>query len=142
MSYYGLIDVTKMTDARTALLCAQLHLRAAKRHLEKGFSAKAIVALHDGVLFGMRYYVAQHKRCASLAKDIELWDAARLFHVLAHEGVFDDMHAFNRFSLLVERALWQESYSFDTRATLAEVEMMLVKLGVVRSTMPPSQVNI
>jgi hypothetical protein len=131
MAYYGLIDTTKMTDARTALLCARLHLRAGKRRLEKGFSAKAIVTLYDAVLFGMRYYIAKHKRCASLVKNIQLWDAASLFQVLAREGVFDDIHEFNRFSLLVERALWQESALFDIKSTLAEVEEMLRKLGVL-----------
>jgi hypothetical protein len=125
------IDVSKITDARTALICARLRLRGAKRRLQKGPTPAAIAALYDSVLFGMRYYIAKHSRCASLVENIDLWDAANLFLVLARAGVFDDPLSFNRFSLSVERALWQGSVSFNVNAILIEVEAMLKKLGVM-----------
>jgi hypothetical protein len=50
---------------------------------------------------------------------------------LAKAGIFDDPCAFNRLSLIVERVLWQESFSFDTNTVLTEVEKMLAKLGVI-----------
>jgi 2-hydroxychromene-2-carboxylate isomerase len=131
MSYFAFIDASNMTDPRAALLCARLHLRNGKRHLEKGFSSRGMVTLYDAVLFGMHYYIAKHKRCASLVENIDLWDAAGLFHVLSRAGVFDDPQAFNRFSRMVERALWQESFSFDEDKVLVEVEKMLSKLGVM-----------
>lgn len=131
MPHYGLIDTTKMTEVEAALRSACLHLRSGKRRLQKGSSAAGIAALYDSVLFGMRYYIAKHKRCASFTENIDLWDAADLFHALTRAGVFDDPLTFNRFSLIVERALWQESFSFDADATFSEVEKMLTKLGVM-----------
>lgn len=128
---YKLTDSAKIKDARTALICARLYLRGGKRRLQAGFSAAGIAALYDAVLFGMRYYIATHKRCEPLVKDTDPWDAAGLFHALARAGIFEDPLTFNRFSLMVERALWQESFSLDVDSTLAEVEKMLLKLGVI-----------
>ena len=125
------LDAAKITDPRTALICARLYLRGGKRRLQAGFSAAGIVALYDAILFGMQYYIARHKRCESLVENTDPWDAPGLFHALARAGVFDDPLLFNRFSLMVERALWQESFSFDADSTLAEVEKMLMKLGVI-----------
>jgi hypothetical protein len=126
-----LIEIPGMRDARTALTCARLQLRGGKRRLQKGLTAAGITALYDSVLFGMHYYIAKHKRCATFVKNTEAWDAASLFHALAQAGVFDDPLVFNRLSLMVERALWQESISMDVNAALAEVEKMLRKLGVI-----------
>jgi hypothetical protein len=129
MLYDDRIDLSKMTEARTALICARLHLRNGKRRLQRGFSVKAVAALYDAVWFGMLYYVAKHKGCASYVEHTELWDAASVFHALSRAGVFDDHHAFNRLSLLVERALWQPAV-IDTHAVIVQVEEMLTKLGV------------
>jgi hypothetical protein len=125
------INSTKFTDARSMLVCARLSLRVGKRSIQKGSSAAGVAALYDAVLFGMRYYITKHKRCASFVENTDLWDAASLFHALARAGVFDNSLSFNRFSLVVERALWQGSFLFDANATLAEVETMLTKLGVM-----------
>lgn len=128
---YKLTDTAKFMDARTALICARLYLRGGKRRLQAGYSRAGIAALYDAVLFGMRYYVARHKSCNSLMQNMDPWDGSGLFHVLAGAGVFDDPLTFNRFSLMVERALWQDSFLFDADSTLAEVEKMLLKLGVL-----------
>jgi hypothetical protein len=138
---YRLTDTNKMMDPRTALLCARLYLRGGKRRLRAGYSKAGIAALYDAVLFGMRYYIARHKRCESFVKDTDPWDAAGLFFALARAGVFDDPLTLNRFSLMVERALWQESYSIDTDSMLAEVEKMLLKLGVIHSPNRLCQTN-
>jgi len=142
MTRYSLIDTSKVNEAKTALTLACLHLRRGKRHMQKGLSAAGITALYDAVLFGMRYYITKHDRCKSFIENVDPWDASGLFYVLSRAGVFDDPQAFNRFSRIVERALWQESFSFDEDATLAEVEEILMKLGVVRSTMPPSTASL
>ena len=131
MMPYKLTDPINLMDARTALICARLYLRGGKRRLQAGYSRAGIAALYDAVLFGMRYYVAKHQRCDSFVEDTNLWDAADLFHALLRAGVFDDPLALNRFSLMVERALWQESFSFDTSSALIEVEGILTKLGVM-----------
>jgi hypothetical protein len=120
-----------MTDARMALLCARLYLRGGKRRLKAGYSRAGIAALYDAVLFGMRYYIARHKSCNSLGESIDPWDASALFHVLARAGVFENSLTFNHFSLMIERALWQESFSFDVDTVVVEVETMLKKLGVL-----------
>jgi hypothetical protein len=120
-----------MTDPRVAFVCSRLNLRNGKRRLHHGYSAAGIAALYDSLLFGMQYYIATHKRCAILVKDTDLWDPARLFQALTRAGVFDDALTFNRFCLVVERALWQKSFSFDVNSTIVEVEKLLTKLGVM-----------
>lgn len=130
MLYDDRIDPSKVTEARTALICARLHLRNGKRRLQRGFSVKAVAALYDAVWFGMLYYVAKHKGCASFMENAELWDATSVFHALTRAGVFEDQHTFNRLSLLVERALWQQPAAFDRHAVIEEVEKLLAKLGV------------
>jgi hypothetical protein len=137
MSYNLGIDATKMPDARTALICARLHLRGGKRRLQKGLTAAGMVALYDSILFGMHYYLTRHERCASFLESIEPWDAMSMFQALTRAGVFEDSLTFHRFSLIVERALWQESFSLDAKAVVIEVEQMLATLGVM-----PFHVNI
>ena len=126
-------------DARTALLCARLSLRIAKRRVQKGFLTAGITALYDAVFFGMRYYVAKDQQCASLARNADLWDAISLFQVLSRANVFDDPLTFNRFNLVVERALWQGPSSFDVNTVIAESEKMLTKLGVL--SLPRSRLS-
>jgi hypothetical protein len=128
---YKLTDHGKIMDARTALLCARLSLRGGRRRLNTGYSRAGIAALYDAVLFGIRYYIARHKSCNPLVQNTDPWDASALFHVLAQAGVFEDPLTFNHFSLMIERALWQESFSFDVDTVLVEVEKMLKKLGVM-----------
>ena len=133
MSHSASIDITSLTDARTALICARLHLRGGKRYLQKGLKKAGLVALYDSVLFAMHYYIARHRPCASLLRDTDLWDSAALFHALARAGVFDDPLTFNRFSLSIERVLWQKSSSDEANVILAEVERMLAQLGVIHA---------
>lgn len=136
MMPYKLTDSAKITDARTALICARLYLRNGKRRLLTGYSKAGIAALYDAVLFGMHYYIARHKRCELFVERTDPWDAPSMFHALVRAGVFKDPLTLNRFSLMVERALWQESYSFNIHATVAEVENILVKLGVIPFSSP------
>ena len=134
MSSYAEIMPASMSNPRVALICARLNLRSAKRLLRQGSSTSAISALYDSVLFGMHYYIARHEDCANA----DPVDAIGLFQTLAHAGVFEDQHAFNRLSLMVEHVLWQGVASFDANAILVEVEEMLGKLGVLtfqRSTL-------
>ena len=135
----NVVDTTQMTKEHIALRCARLYVRRGKRLLQAGRSSAGLAALYDSALFGMQYYIAKHKSCQGMIENLDLWDACGLFHALARAGILDDPLAFNRFSLLVERALWQESVSFDADIILAEVERMLTKLGVLSfldSTLP------
>jgi hypothetical protein len=136
-----LTDTAQIIDTRMALLCARLYLRGGKRRLRAGYSKAGIAALYDAVLFGMRYYIARHKSCTALVENTDPWDAPGLFHALARAGVFDDPLTLNRFNLMVERALWQESYAIDADSMLAEVEKILLKLGVLpfRESSLPSE---
>jgi|RhiMetdeSRZDD1v2_1073273.scaffolds.fasta_scaffold736246_2 hypothetical protein len=130
---YKLTETSKIVDARTALLCARLYLRGGKRRLRAGYARAGIAALYDAVLFGMRYYITRHQDCDAWVENTDPWDASALFHALARAGVFEDPLTLHRFSLLVERALWQEALALDVDSTLADVEKMLSKLGVVAS---------
>jgi hypothetical protein len=126
-----LTNASKIIEADAALISARRHVRGGKRYILRGESTAGMTALYIAVLCGMRYYIAKNKRCASFLENSDLWDATGLFYALTRAGVFDDPLAFNRFSLMVERALWQGSFSFDADATLAEVETILKKLGVM-----------
>jgi hypothetical protein len=137
MSPYGEIMTTDMFHPRVALICARLNLRRAKRLFQQGSSTSAILALYDAVLFGMHYYIARHEDCVNA----DLGDAIELFQTLAHAGVFEDQHAFNRLSLMVERALWQGAASFDGNAIVIEVEEMLVKLEILSGKNPDGSEN-
>jgi hypothetical protein len=132
----GDLDTNHLTDARTELICARLYLRAGKRRVKKGFRPHDMAAFYNAVFFGMRYYVVKHKQCDVFMEDHDLWDAANLFQALTRAGVFDDPLLFNRFSLAVERVLWQASYSFDPNTLLEEVESILTKLGVLPYHLP------
>src|SRR6476660_1437137 len=118
-------------DARTALTCAHLNLRYGKRCLQKGLTTKGVAALYDSVLFGMHYYLA--KQSAVSRQNIEFWDAASMFQALTRIGLFEDSLMFNRFNLIVERALWHGFFSPDTEPILPEVEGLLKALGVIPS---------
>ena len=124
------MDPMQISDVDQALLCARLHLRSGRQRLQKGLATAGIAALYDSVLYGIRYYIVRHEGCAAWIENIDLWDSASLFHALTRAGVFDDPLIFNRFSLLVERALWRPSASFDAELVLAEAEKMLMRLGV------------
>jgi hypothetical protein len=131
MPNQNLIDATQMIAADAALISARRHLRSGKHYIQKGAFTAGITSLYIAAICGMRYYIAENKHCASFVKDADLWDATGLFHALARAGVFEDPLTFNRFSLMVERAVWQESFSSDANAILAEVEKLLAKLGVM-----------
>ena len=132
LQHQRLIDVTKLIKAEAALLCARLYLRDGKRHLQEGSFIAGITALYDAILFAMHYYITEPvcRETINLTSD-DLWDHAALYHKLAKAGIFDDQNAFNHLTLIVERTLWQESFSFDAATVLAEVEKMLSKLGVM-----------
>jgi len=131
--HYGLMDAPQMAEEDTALMRASLHLRGGKRQLQEGLSVAGLTALYDSLLFGMQYYIAIHERCkeTGITSSDALWDHVALYHKLVKAGIFNDPCAFNRLSLILERALWEESFSFDADFTLAEIEKMLTKLGVL-----------
>lgn len=89
------------------------------------------MALYEAVLRGMQEYVARHEQCASFVDNADLWDAVALYHALTRAGVFEDPLTFNRFSLMVERALWQGSSTSDADSILTEFEKMFSKLGIL-----------
>ena len=99
--------------------------------MKKGFRPHDTAAFYNSVFFGMRYYIVKHKGCEVFVNDRDLWDAANLFQSLTRAGVFDDPLLFNRFSLIVERALWQTSVPSDPSSLVEDVESILTKLGVL-----------
>ena len=132
MSQQNLMNITKMSKAQAALLCARLYMRDGKHYFQEGLFTAGIAALYDAILFAMHYYIAEPAcRGRINLNSNDLWDHTALYHKLAKAGIFDDQNAFNHLTLIVERALWQESFSFDVNSVLAEVEKMLTKLGVM-----------
>jgi len=132
MQRYNFLYTDKMSEAKRALILACLSLRHGKRRLQTGRSVAGITALYDALLFGMHYFIAraEHRNTNLYASNDQLWDYGILYQKLVKAGIFDDPYAFNRLSLIVERALWQGSLSFDTEVILNEIEKMLTQLGV------------
>jgi hypothetical protein len=138
MQRYDLVYTDKMSRAKRALILACLNLRHGKRRLQKGRAVAGVSALYDALLFGMHYFVAdaeRHNRTIYASND-ELWDYAVLYQKLVKAGIFEDPYAFNRLTLIVERALWQGSLSFDTDIILKEIEKMLTQIGVLNKIPP------
>ena len=125
------MSYNELTDTRTTLTCAHLNLRYGKHCLQKGLTTKGVAALYDSVLFGMHYSLAKHGVFSR--QNIELWDAASMFQALTRIGLFEDSLTFNRFNLIVERALWHGFISPDAELILREVEGLLMTLGVIPS---------
>jgi hypothetical protein len=119
------------TEKDAALTLARLHILGGKRHLEEGCLTAGLMALYDSILFGMRYYVGTHERCEKFLEDTDLWDTSSLLQALTRSGVFEDPLLFNRFTLTVERSLWQQSLVLDTHDIIAEAEKILIQLGVM-----------
>lgn len=131
MPFSDLIHTSQVSEKDEALKQSRFRLRGGKRCLQRGSTAAGLMALYESLIFGMHYYIARHERCTSFLEKTDLWDAVALYHALAGAGVFDDPLMFNRFSLSVERALWQETSFADSEITLTEVENLLTKLGVI-----------
>jgi hypothetical protein len=134
MSSQGLINMDQISEAEAAFLRTHVHLRSGLHGGQGPTFSAGITVLYDAVLLGMRDYIARHKECASFVENTDPWDAPALYHALVRAGVFDDPLCFNRFSLIVERVLWQGSLSSDVEPALAEAETMLAKLGILPGT--------
>ena len=131
MSSNGFANKTQRPETDAALMRAHIHLRGGTPVGEEQRKAVRITALYDAVLLGMRDYIARHEQCASFIEDADPWEPASLYHALVRAGVFENPLTFNRFSLIVERALWQDTFPFDADSIVAEVETMLTRLGVM-----------
>ena len=139
MSSHGLMNIDQISDAHAALMRAYVHLRSGLHGGQEPTFGAGITGLYDAVLLGMREYIARHQECASFVENTDPWDAPALYHALVRAGVFDDPLRFNRFSLIVERALWEGSLSSDAEPAFAEAESILAKLSILpidRSTRP------
>ena len=133
MTYFDLQDPD---EAQSALISARLNFWDARRFLQEGSLRTGMFALYDSVLFAMYHYVVRHEANVTM----DLCDGTGLFHKLVLAGVFEDPGAFDRLSLTIERALGQRPFSFNANEVLAEVEIMLTKLGILpthESTLPP-----
>jgi hypothetical protein len=131
MSSHRLTNIDQISEADAAFMRAHVHLRSGLHGGQKPAFGAGMTALYDLILLGMRDYIARHEECASFVENTDPWDAPALYHALVRAGVFDDPLRFNRFSLIVERALWQGSISLETEPALAEAESMLAKLGIL-----------
>ena len=139
MSSHGLMNIDQISDAHAALMRAYVHLRSGLHGGQEPTFGAGITGLYDAVLLGMREYIARHQECASFVENTDPWDAPALYHALVRAGVFDDPLRFNRFSLIVERALWEGSLSSDAEPAFAEAESILAKLSILpldRSALP------
>ena len=132
MSSHGWRNIDQISEADTALTRAYVHLRSGVHGGQEPTFGAGITALYDAVLLGMRDYIARHEDCASFVENTDPWDAPALYHALVRAGVFDDPLLFNRFSLIVERALWEGSLSSDAEPAFAEAESILAKLSILR----------
>jgi len=131
MSSHRLMNIDQISEADAAFMRTHVHLRSGLDGGQEPTFSAGITAVYDAVLLGMRDYIARHEECASFVENTDPWDAPALYHALVRAGVFDDPLRFNRFSLIVERAIWQGSLVAEDDSVLREGEKMLTKLGMI-----------
>jgi hypothetical protein len=147
MPHFGLMDATKMTEADAALLRVRLHLRGARRRLERGLFAAGLATLYDALRYAMRWYISlpEHRARVGIVGGEDFRDDRNVFAQLVRGGVIDSAFDFDAFERLVERSLDGESSQFDAPRVLAQIDQVMTELEVLpfdETTLPPDNPSL
>lgn len=142
MPHFGLMDASKMNDADAALLRARLHLRGGRRRIRQGNNAAALAALYDALIHAIRWYllVPSHQKHFGIQSIDQVRDERAAFLLLSRAHILDDITEFDRLTALVEKTIDDPAFKFDAAAELANIESMLMRLGVLpfdEKNLPP-----
>ncbi len=146
MPHFGLMDEKKLGPAAGPLQRARLHIRGGKRRLRQGKIAAGIVTLYDALEGAMRFYIGEPARLARLdVRNIRDINSDRvLYAALTRAGVVDGTFDFEAFDRLTERALNEEMPEYDYTGLVADIERIMVQLGVMpfdEDALPPEDPN-
>ncbi len=133
MPHFGLMDENALGPEKAAFLRARLHIRAGRRRLQQGKISAGILTIYDALVFGMEWYAASAGRRAGL-KVLEGEDLRKdrtLYGVLVRSGILDGTFDYDAFDTLVEYASNNEMPDYDYRETLASIEAILTRLGIM-----------
>ena len=142
MPHAGLMDEETLGPVEGPRQRARLHIRGGKRRLRQGKISAGIATLYDAFEAAMRSYADDPERRVKLAvrEGEDLNKDAILYSALVRSGVLDGKFDFGAFSRLMERALNEEMPGYDYRELLAEIESVMVQLGVMpfdENALPP-----
>ena len=135
------MDPVALGPERAALQRARLHLRGGRRRLAQGKISAGIVALADALTSAMEWYCASAERFSRIqtTREVLLNDRA-LYAALVQASVLDGTFAFDRFDLVVDRALEAELPAADAAGLIEGLESVFTQLGVLpfdESELPP-----
>ena len=126
------MDAAALGPEQAALQRARLHLRGGKRRLRQGRISLGIAALFDGLISAMDWHYAcaeGRARVSDVPGDFR--GEHDRYAALVRSAVLDGTFDFDRFALLVDRALEMELPAGDAAGIAAGVESVLTQLGVL-----------
>lgn len=132
MPHFGLMDAEALGPEQAALQRARLHLRGGRRRLRQGKISAGIVALADALTFAMEWFCASAER-RLLVKGAreEFLEDRNLYAALVRSTVLDGTFDFDRFDLIVDRALETELAAADAAGIMEGLESVFAQLGVL-----------
>ena len=126
------MDAAALGPEQAALQRARLHLRGARRRLRQGKISAGIATLSDALAFGMEWFCASPERRSRVrAAAAEFLDDRALYAALVRAAVLDGTFDFDRFDLVLDRALAAELPAADAAGILEGLESVLTQLGVL-----------
>lgn len=132
MPHAGLMDAETLGPERAALQRARLHLRGGKRRLRQGKVSAGIVALADALTFAMEWFCAAPERRARVqGAAAEFLNDRTLYAALVRAAVLDGAFDFERFDLLVDRALETDLPPEAAAGIPGGLESVFTQLGVL-----------
>lgn len=142
MPHFGLIDEEKLGPVESLLMRARLHIRGARRRLQKGKISLGIITLDDALYSAMQWYLLlpEHQGMVADNPGRNFHDDKTIFMVLTDTGVLDGKFDYNAFNEIVERAFQKELSGFSYAEILSGIESIMTQLGVMpfdEDALPP-----
>jgi hypothetical protein len=143
MPHFGLMDTRDSFEKpEGALLRARLHIRGGKRRLRQGKISAGIVTLYDALLFGLRWYAfsPENRKALGIRLEDAFPDEKRIFELIKSLDLFPVEFDYDKFDMLVEKAVEDEMADYDYSGILRDFETFMTGLGVMpfnESELPP-----
>ena len=132
MPHFGLMDAEALGPEQAALQRARLHLRGGRRRLRQGKISAGVATLSDALSFAMEWFCASPERRSRVrGTREEFLDDRALYAALVRAAVLDGTFDFDRFDLVLDRALATELPAAEAAGILEGVASVLTQLGVL-----------
>jgi hypothetical protein len=135
------MDAEALGPEQAALQRARLHLRGGRRRLRQGKISAGITTLSDALSFAMEWFCASPERRSRVrGTREEFLDDRALYAALVRAAILDGTFDFDRFDLILDRALEMELPAAEAAGILEGVASVLTQLGVLpfdENELPP-----